>query len=195
MSYDWDALDKEQPAQNPQYKTYAPNGEYKVKLEKVEVVDRDGWKSPALTFTWAEDDTHRYCRSVYHWLSVENEKYRRGHNRSILMALGIEKAKAEQLVDAAEKDQSRDGLKKGYEALYKRVAERHPDTTIVIQDQYRDGKPVVRTSEKGTQYTPNESDFTAFGARTMELVETAPSNLFGPQGTMNDIDMDEIPFD
>lgn len=188
MSYDWDALDKEQPAQNPQYKAYAPNGEYKVKLEKVEVVDRDGWKSPALTFTWAEDDEHRYCRSVYHWLSVENESYRRGHNRSILMALGLEKAKAEQLVDAAEKDQSRDGLKKGYAALYKRVAERHPETTILVQDQYRDGKPVL--SDKGYAY--GESDFVAFGARTMQLVEHQAND---PLAGSEPIDMDEIPFD
>lgn len=193
MSYDWSTLDKEQPAQSPQYKTYAPNGEYKVKLEKVEVIDRDGWKSPALTFTWAEDDKHRYCRSVYHWLSIENESYRRGHNRSILMALGIEKTRAEELVDAAEKSQSRDGLKKGYEALYKRVSQRHPETTIVIQDQYRDGKPVIRISEKGTQYTPNESDFSAWGARTMELIKAEVSTNF--LDDEEEIDMDAIPFD
>lgn len=190
MSYDWDALDKEQPAQNLQYKTYAPNGEYKVKLERVEVVDRDGWKSPALSFVWAEDDEHKYCRSVYHWLSVENESYRRGHNRSILMALGIEKEKAEQLIDAAEKDQSRDGLKKAYEAMYKRVAERKPTTRISIQDQWRDSKPVIKTSEKGTRYTPNESDFADFGARTMARHDTALAQSLAEPA--EDINLDDI---
>lgn len=188
MSYDWDTLDKQQPVRNTQYKTYAPNGEYTVKLEKVEVVDRGSWKSPALTFSWAEDDEHRYCRSVYHWLSIENENYRRIHNRFILLALGVEKTKAQQLIDTAENDQSREGLKKGYEIMYKRVAERKPTTKILIQDQWRDGKPVVRTSEKGTQYTPNESDFADFGARVMETHESTP--LAGAE----EVDLGDSPF-
>lgn len=185
---DWDKIDAEAPQSNQNFKSYAPNGEHQVKLEKVEVVDNPNWKSPAIVFHWADDEQYRYSHSVRHWLSLGNQTWRARHNRDILMALGFEKAKAQELITAAEKDTDRVRLTKAYEALYKRVAERKPTTTIIVQDQYRDGKPVL--SDKG--YTYSESDFAAFGARTMQLnAQNANDHLAGSEP----IDMDEIPFD
>lgn len=193
MDINWEEIDKQAKTQasTPQYKTYAPNGEYTVTLAGVEIVDREGWKSPAMHFIWADDDEHRYPRSVSHWLSIGNPSYRAQHNREILMHLGIEKAKAQELIQVAERDQDRAKLVKAYEALYKRVAERKPKTTIVVQDQYRDGKPVIATSSRGTQYTPNESDFKEFKCRVMERHETSP--LAGAEAA-DDILPSEIPF-
>lgn len=183
----WDEIDKEMGNTGTQYKTYAPNGEHKVKLEKVEVVDREGWKSPALRFIWSEDDKYKYPKSVNHWLSLENRNYRASHNRAILMECGIEKTKAQQLIEGAEKDISREGLKKGYQALYDRLAQRHPEVTIAIQDQVRNGQPVK--SDKGTTYS--ESDFANGYARTMQHHDTIPADEMGEPA----LDLDEIPFD
>lgn len=175
-----------------QYKEYAPNGEHTVKLDSVEVVDKATWKSPAVRFTWAEDDKYKYSKSINHWLSTTNPSWRAVHQRNILMALGIEKEKAQQLVGAIEeqKDLDRAKLVKGYEAMWKRVAERHPETKIVIQDQWRDGKPV--TSSNGTVY--HESDFSSTLCRMMEEHAVSDADpLEGAEGT-EDIDLSTIPF-
>lgn len=182
----WEQMEKEAGQEKQgQFKEYAPNGEYKVRLESAEVIDRDNWKSPAIRFTWAEDDKYKYPKSVNHWLSIPNPVWRAVHQRNILMALGIEKKKAQELVEAAEKDQDRLKLILGYESLYKRVAERKLETTIVVQDQWRDGKPV--TSNKGTVYS--ESDFKSGSCRMMEGHDTRPAPLGGEE-----ISLDEIPF-
>lgn len=166
---DWEQMEKEAGQENQkQFKDFAPNGEHKVKLESVEVIDHENWKSPAVRFTWAEDDQYKYPKSVNHWLSITNPSWRAVHQRNILMSLGIEQKKAQELVEAAEKEKDRIKLIRGYEEMYKRVAERHPETTIIVQDQWRDGKPVVKTSEKGTEYTPNESDFKSGSCRMMQ---------------------------
>lgn len=165
----WDKLEKEAgQEQQKQFKSYAPNGEYKVKLEKVEVIDRPGWKAPAVQFIWAEDNDYKYPKSVNHWLSLENAAWRAVHQRNILMTFGFDKKKAEALIETTEKNTDREKLKQAYEALYKKVAERHPEVAIIIQDQYRDNKPVVVIGSKGTPYTPNESDFASSNCRVMK---------------------------
>lgn len=187
MSYDWDQLDKEQPVRNTQYKTYAPNGEYMVKLESATITDNPNWKSPAVQFNWAEDDQYRYPRSVRHWLSMANDNYRRRHVRGILMACGIEKEKAQQLIDKADETKAdRAKFAKAYEQIFNQVASRRPTVHIAVQDQWRDGKPVV--SDKGTVY--GESDFTAYEARAMERHDTKPN----PLADAEEINLDESPF-
>lgn len=185
----WEQMEKEAGMENQKtFKEYAPNGEHKVKLESAEVIDRENWKSPAIRFTWAEDDQYKYPKSVNHWLSITNPSWRAVHQRNILMALGIEQKKAQELVEAAEKDKDRIKLVRGYEALYKRVAERKPETTIVVQDQWRDGKPVV--SDKGTAYS--ESDFKSGSCRMMEGHEDKPSTA--ESSNNDDFGLDSIPF-
>lgn len=164
MSINWDEIDKQDAAamsKRQQYKQYAPNGTYKVIFAGVEITDNPNWKSPRMVFSWAEDNDYKYPKSAAHWLSIGNETYRVRHNQNILVALGIEKAKARQLLEAAEKDTDRAKLVQAYGALYKRVAERKPSVEIEVRDQYRDGKPVQ--SAKGTTYS--ESDFTSFDCR------------------------------
>lgn len=189
---DWNKMEKDAGLDNvKQFKAFAPNGKHKVKLESVEVIDLENWKSPALRFNWKEDDQYKYPKSVYHWLSLGNPSWRAVHNRNILMALGIEKEKAEQLVEGAEKDSDRAKLVKAYDALYKRIAERGVETTIAVQDQWQDGKPLVVTTAKGTTYTPNESDFDSSLCRMMRGHEEKQGSLLDDGDNVN---LSEIPF-
>lgn len=182
----WEQMEKDAGMDNQKaFKDYAPNGEHKVKLESVEIVDRENWKSPAIRFTWAEDEQYKYPKSVNHWLSITNPAWRAIHQRNILMALGIEQKKAQELVEAAEKEQDRIKLIRGYEALYQRVAERKPETMIVVQDQWRDGKPAI--SANGAIYS--ESDFKSGSCRMMEGHEQATSST-----SINESSQDDIPF-
>lgn len=191
MPINWNELDKQAGTSEKQYLDYAKNGEYKVKLASVEIRDKDTWKSPAVTFIWA-DGEYKYPRSITHWLSIPNPDYRQRHNRDILMVFGFTKEKAEQLIEVAEKSQERKDLVENYQKLYDQVAKRAPEVEIVVQDQYRDGKRVVATSKKGTQYTPNESDFKAHPPRMMKEAPTElEQNLLEDA---EDINLDGIPF-
>lgn len=192
---DWEKREKALGQAN--YKTFCPNGTHEnVKLAEVEITDKPTWKSPRMVFKWADDDQYKYPRSIAHWLSLGNPDWRMLHNRNILIAFGIEKKKAEELVDVAEKDQDRAKLVKAYEALYKRLVDRGVATTIVVQDQYRDGQPVV--SDKGTVYS--ESDFVSGGCRMMALLPTESADpladpLSGSTDLSDEILNDEVPFD
>lgn len=187
MSINWSELDKQANSSEKQYLDYAKNGEHKVKLASVEIKDKDTWKSPAATFIWA-DGEYKYPRSVSHWLSMGNPAWRQRHNRDILVAFGFPKEKANQLIDAAEKSQERKDLVANYQKLYNQVASRAPEVEIVIQGQYRDGKPVCSSS--GTQYS--ESDFKSRSIRMMaEPPTTLEENLLSDA---EEINLDEMPF-
>lgn len=190
MNVDWEEVDKQNSKQSQHgYKDYAPNGEYKVKLDHVEIRDNDKWKSPAMTFWWKETADHKFPKTCTHWLSIPKPTYRQGHNLNILKAFGIEEAKAKELIEAAERDQDRIKLVKGYEALYKRIAERGAEVEITVHDQYdRDGNVV--TSPSGTVYS--ESDFKAWGCRTANRPKKA--TVADKMGDDEEIDLNEIPF-
>lgn len=187
MSIDWSEVDKEMGG-NAQFKDYAPDGEHAVKLDHVEIRDKENWKSPAVQFFWQEG-TYKYPASTTHWLSIPKPNYRCGHNRNILMALGFDEAKAKQLIEQAEQDQDRTKLVKAYEALYKRVAERHPAVEIIVRDQVdRDGNLVK--SDKGTVYS--ESDFKAsFAQAPHGETKTTAADVMGEP---LDADSGDIPF-
>lgn len=192
----WSDLEKQAGASERQYKDHAPKGTYKVKFAEAEIVDRETWKSPRVTFRWMDDTTYQYPRSAAHWLSMSNPAWRAVHNRNILMQMGVEKRKAEELIDAAEKDQDRAKLVKAYSALYARMAERNPEVEIVVQGQYRDGKPVC--SERGTQYT--ESDFASSSVRMMDPEPNGSPNLMAgvdfdlKRNEEEILDIDSLPF-
>lgn len=182
----WDEIDKQNNNQN--FKEYAPNGEYKVKLDHVEIRDKATWRSPALEFHWKETESYKFPKSCTHWLSITNPAWRASHNRAILIQFGIEKKKAQELVEVAERDQDRAKLVKGYEELYKRIADRGNEVTITVHDQYdRDGKPVM--SPKGYAYT--ESDFKQ-GARMANAPKKGVvADMIGDDTELN---LSDIPF-
>lgn len=192
---DWDAIETDINKPRTKYKEHAPCGTYQVVLDHVEITDKDTWKSPRVIYFWADDDQYKYPHSYAHWLSMKKPNWRAKHNIQILIALGIDAKKATELVKAAE-NTDREKMVKGYEAMYKRVAERKPKADITIQEQYRDGKPVVVTTDRGTTYTPTESDFTMFGARMMEQPPVAPAIVDPLEGATDaeEIDLGDIPF-
>lgn len=151
MSIDWTAAN--QDSGNTNFVSYAPAGDYEVKLEKVEIRDNPNWKSPMAIFSWQEDE-YKYPYSVAHWLSLASPNFRHGHFRAILMELGLSQSTAEQQMEKAEADEDREKMAKAYQALFDRVAQKHPTVKITVRPQVRDGKPV--TSGKGTPLTESE---------------------------------------
>lgn len=180
--FDWDEIEKS--ANAGRGKDYAPNGEYTVKLAGIKVQDNQNWKSPCFDMTWQDSDQYQFPKSVRHWLPLGNDSFRRFHARAVLMELGIPKEKAQQAIEAAEKDTSRAALVKSYQQVFDRVAKQSPEVKIVVRDQMRDGKPVK--SDKGTTYS--ESDF---ANRPAGLGESTPKV---EASSATDINPDDIPF-
>lgn len=184
---DWKHAEEESNYQ--EYKQYAPDGEYKVKLAKVTVKDSPNWKSPCVEFEWEEDDQYAYPKSTAHWLSLAKPGWRAIHQRGILMELGIKKEDAEKAIDAAEKDQDREKLVKAYQAMYDRLVQHHPEANIVIVKQYREGKPVLASN--GKHYS--HSDFASSSVRMAEAApKSTPAEDMGE--VAEDIDLGDIPF-
>lgn len=187
--FDWDEDEKQVGANN--FKNYAPNGEYEVKLAKVEVKDKDTWGCPKLAFSWQEDDQYKYPNSgLNHPLSLAKPAFRRVHARNILMELGASKEAAQQAVETAEKDQDRAKLAKAYQQVFDRIAQRQPVVKIVVRDQMRDGKPV--TSAKGVVYSESEFANPALqiGNKGKKIEVTTPTEALGGE----EITVNEIPF-
>lgn len=197
-TFNWEE-DEKQAGGSTNYLAYAPNGEYKVKLEKVEVKNNDNWKAPMVSFIW-QDGEYKYPSNVAHWLYIGNPSFRRVHMRAILMEFGVVKENAQKLIEQAEGDQERPTLVKGYQAMFDRLAQKHPEVTIVVRPQMRDGKPV--TSKKG--YIWGESDFNnpALQVGKKEKTTTPESNatpiddLFGGETASETASLpnNEIPF-
>lgn len=148
----WNEIDEQY--KNKQFKDYAPLGECTARLDTVKVVDKPDWKSPAVEFTFQDDDQYKYPKSPRHFLSLSKPAWRAKHSRDIMMAFGMPKEVAEKVIDVAEKDQDRTKLVKAYQAVFDKVAEKHPNVELMIRTQMRDGKPVC--SDKGTPYSEAE---------------------------------------
>lgn len=193
MAFNWDEEEKNAGG-NENFLEYAPNGEYKVKLDEVEVKDSPQWKSPMVVFSW-QDGEYKYQKSVAHWLSMGNPSFRRVHMRNILMEFGASKENAQKLIEQADADGTRDKIVKGYRAMFNRLAQKQGEVRIVVRSQMRDGKPVL--SSNGTVF--GESDFAnrklqlgGGNSKPAPSAETLADSFFGGEEVA--ITEDEIPF-
>lgn len=191
MSINWEQVEQENGGSR-NFKDYAPLGTHEVELEKVEVKDRDSWKSPAVEFQWKEDDNYKYPKSTAHWLSLDKPAFRLGHFRDILVELGLPKDRANQLIEAAERDQEREKLVKAYQYLFEQVVARHPKVKVLVREQLdRNGKKVL--SPKGTPYS--ETDFANTHLQLGRKPAPAQQEL-SPLADMGgeEINLESIPF-
>lgn len=118
---DWDAMDKEQAANAPQYKDFCKTaGTYKVKVTGVDIKKVGPKESIAIEFKF-EDDNYAYSKAT-HWYSVDNRKWSQLHMRNLMMVLGASKANAQTAVQSCE--EKTNGNKDKICAVYKQVIER-----------------------------------------------------------------------
>lgn len=187
----WSEIDEQY--KGGQFKDYAPNGEHTAKLDSVKVVDNANWKSPAVEFIFLEDDTYKYPKSTRHFLSLAKPAWRAKHSRDILMAFGMAKENAEKAIDVAEKDQDRAKLVRAYQAIFDRVAQKHPEVEIIVRTQMRDGKPVC--SSKGTPYSESELKKAPAPSGSSKPAKSAASATVAEEILGGDeINLTEIPF-
>lgn len=139
---DWDAIDKEQAENAPQYKDYCKTaGIYKVKVTGVDIKKVGAKESIAVEFKF-EDDNYAYSKAT-HWYSVNNRKWSQTHMRNLMMVLGASKTDAQTAVQSCEEktDGNKDKICTVYKQVLERLVKKNPEVEIEMwfdspSDQY-----------------------------------------------------------
>lgn len=195
MVIDWKALEDQYGSFKPQ----APEGKYKVTINAIEVKSLDSG-AIAVTFKFKNSAEYSFPWAT-HWISMNNRGWTQWHHKQLLEVFGVRKEDAMKAIDNAE-DKAGDNANlvvSAYEAIYKKIALKHPEVEIVVRPQYdQDGN--YRYSQKG--YQQFESEFTdsrVFSDNTpvkvdgvhAERVEKPADTEPAAEEEMN---LDEIPF-
>lgn len=142
----WETIEEE-ANNNKNYKDYAPNGEYTVKVNEVTKRDNGkGW----FEFTFVEGE-FKYPKLSFAFFSDEKINYRAHYYKEVMKQLGASEDNARKAVEVCEGKSGRENVFKAYVDTFGRLAKKHPELTIEVRDQYdRDGNQV--RSAQGTIY-------------------------------------------
>lgn len=189
----WDKLEEEFNNFKPQ----APEGKYKVKVDKIEVKQLPSRSIP-VTFKFENSKEYSFPWGT-HWVSTNNIGWSQWHHKQLLQVLGVNEDNAKKAIDNlySKENLTDEVLVKGFQAIYDKIVAKHPEVEIVVRPQL-DQNGEYRYSQKG--YQQFESEFTdsrVFSAQQTtkvdgvhaEKVEEAPAD-----GAEEGIDLEDIPF-
>lgn len=128
---DWKEIESEFNKGN--YKNYAPEGEYKTKVSKVELVESSQKKTPGITFYFADSDEYSFPRyGATHWASKTNTNWRKYHNRELFRELGLTKDQAEKTVDLCESKSGLEKVMQAYLQMFEKAIVKSSDVDVVV---------------------------------------------------------------
>lgn len=156
MSIDWLALEE----QFNNFKPQAPEGIYKVRVEKVEVKQLPSGSIP-ITFTFANSKEHSFPWCT-HWVSIGNPGWTQWHHKQLLQVLGVNEDNAKKAIENAYAKCTGGStmpaaLITALQNIYDKIAAKKPEVEIVVRPQV-DQNGEFRYSKKG--YQQFESEFT-----------------------------------
>lgn len=175
MATDWDNL-KDEMGGN--FKNYYADGDYKAKCDSVEIKEVGTNGSVIMKFHFEETDDGQYP-TADHWLSFKNEKWRKWHNRCLMIVLGATADSAEKAVDMCESKSGKDNIVKAYEQVYKKLLAKKPEVDIEV---YTDGK-YARAEFKDRSVNMNNGN---------KKEDKEPANTIIEEG--EEIEIDSLPF-
>lgn len=192
MSINWDTLE----SQFNNFKPQAPEGIYKVKVEKVDVKHLPSGSIP-VTFTFAnsKDYSFPWCT---HWVSTNNVGWTQWHHKQLLQVLGVNEDNAKKAIENAYAKCDRGAtmpaaLISAMQNIYNKIADKKPEVEIIVRPQL-DQNGEFRYSQKG--YQQFESEFTdprVFSAQQTKQQTKQEEVAQEPEGDLN-IEDDDIPF-
>lgn len=188
MSINWDALEEKFNNFKPQ----APEGTYKVKVEKVEVKQLGSGSIPVkFTFANSKDYSFPWCT---HWVSTGNAGWTQWHHKQLLQVLGVNEDNAKKAIDNAyDKGTTTEALIKAFQAIYDKIAGKKPEVEIVVRPQL-DQNGEFRYSKKG--YQQFESEFTDARVFSAQQTKQQMKQEEAIQESEDDLSLeeDDIPF-
>ena len=161
MSTNWDKIDEQYQSK---YKDYAPEGKHTTHVAAAEYRESSLKKTPGIQFTFEDNDSYAFPKfGCTHWLSFKNDEWRMHHFKELMKVLGASEEDARKAVDACEGKKEQKDICKAYEAVFKKLADKHPEVEAVVyfrneDSQYADvdfadrsvrmGKPEGKKEEK-----------------------------------------------
>lgn len=124
---DWKAL-KDEMGGN--FKTYAEDGDYKVKCDSIEI--KEVGQNGSIIMKFGFEATDVQFPTADHWLSFKNENWRKWHNRCLMVVLGASEEAAEKAVDVCEGKSGKENIVKAYEQAYKKLVAKKPEVEIEV---------------------------------------------------------------
>lgn len=160
------------------YKTFAKDGDYTVKCDKVEITEVGQNGSVIMKFGFDNEE----IPTANHWLSFKNINWRRWHNKCLMVVFGATDEAAKKAVEMAEKSDKKEDIIKRYDMMYKKLLAKKPEVEVEV---YTDGKGYKRAEFKdGSVAMPHDDEPKA------EKAETADDIL--AQGEQ--IEVEDLPF-
>lgn len=127
---DWDKIESEFKGD---YKEYAPEGNHKTKVSRVELTESSQKKTPGITFFFADNDEYSFPKyGATHWASVNNANWRKYHNRELFRELGLTKEQAEKTVDICEDKKDIDKIMQAYLQMYTKAIAKSGEVEVVV---------------------------------------------------------------
>lgn len=126
---DWKAL-KDEMGGN--FKTYAEDGDYKVKCDSIEI--KEVGQNGSIIMKFGFEATDVQFPTADHWLTFKEGKdnWRKWHNRCLMVVLGASEEAAEKAVDVCESKSGKENIVKAYEQAYKKLVAKKPEVDIEV---------------------------------------------------------------
>lgn len=182
--FDWDSIEDEFKGD---FKPYAADGTYEVKLDKVEKKTTGNGKI-VFEFFFQEDDEQQYPKASRFFFSDEKKKFRMFHYRNILMVLGMSKENAQKAIESCEGKNNDEAITDAYAQTFNRGAQKHPKIKIEVStEEGSNGKSYARAefADPSIHFSNNKKPASSPSIDVTEESDDASDS----------IDISEIPFD
>lgn len=173
MAINWDSIEEEYKGNDRQYKDYAPEGRYKVKLSEVEVSQKGSKGNYAVDFKFEETDTMQYQKATY-WISKDKTNWRIKHMKDLLTYLSGNEENAKKVCEMAESKDDFEYAVKGYTKAFDTLAKKKVDAEIEVYfsgNYSQKGTPINNATFTGNQVymKPKEASNPLAGAQELDL--------------------------
>ena len=169
MAINWNAIEEEYKGGD--FKEYAPEGKYQVKLADVELKPAGSKGNYIVKFKFEETDQYQFP-TADHWLSKDKQNWRIKHMKDLLTVLSGNEENAKKACELAESKDSFDYAVQGYEKAFKTLAKKGVETEIEV---YPDGK-YSRAEFTDRRVAMKRDDSPMAGAQEVDL---SSSDEFG----------------
>ena len=166
------------------FKNYAPEGEHKTKVSKVELVESSQKKTPGLNFFFADNEEYAFPKfGTTHWASKDNVNWRKYHSRELFRELGLTKEQAEKTVDLCEDKKDLDKIMQAYLQMFEKAIAKSGEVDVVVFKRKADDKYTAIDFANGNVRMNRPEE---------EPKESAP--LAEAEDATEEIDPESIPF-
>ena len=128
MSINWDAVEQETGSN---FKNYAPEGRYTVKLDGVDVKEVGNKGNYAVELFFEESPEYQYQKATY-WISKDKQNWRIKNMKELLTVLSGSEDNAKKVCEMAESKGSFDYAVAAYEKALKTLATKKVETEIEV---------------------------------------------------------------